>query len=431
VDAAIDRVVLESLDERAPRANIDIRTGNAFSHLVVSDGRYDVNMMPLDSIEVFNASLGKVVPDARIPTATIHGICEFPDITFGKCRVTQDAEIYAASANIKVEEYLSDDGLVHLRGHSHYVQRAAAGTTFIVNGSCFLVLEHSETLKQITFSGNARVILEGRHEGHVFLSSATQPIDLTLRPASILLDADGCIRSLTADDAVCGGNATEPLVVEVLSSVKDAQLENVDIFRLGVQYLLKLKEAQRLVPAFPSSHEELSKRADAMTADGGPITPSQSVFYWRELTAILKACHAPGATQAAARFQSHRARLRANPKSPAERRLLQWFQFVGFGEKIRRPLVLYVLVAMIFAGMYSLNFWSRGILGEDKEYVSILWHNILQMLVAPLGIFHATDAGQLPQAGTLQLLTVDGFRILGTILLTLTAAASRRLLRAE
>jgi hypothetical protein len=306
----------------------------------------------------------------------------------------------------------------------------------ILDGGTISLGSEADIQSALEISGSGTVSLHGAHEGHSFATSSNDVIYLRLRDGAVLTGASGTVAIEMEPGSICEGRADRPLILTRVALAADAQLHNADLFNLHLPDMLRLREAQRVSPYFPRQRRRISDRADQMrlaSTPGGDDSQQKS-FYWRELAEILKTKHAPGHAQSAARFQAYRARCKAKPVG-AERLLLKLFGLAGFGELILRPLALYAVTSFVFGFVYSLNFWSRGILRTGPfpfdDRVVTIGSNFLHMLVAPLGILRATEAGQLPQAGALQLVTVDAQRIVGTFLIALTLLAIRRTTRAE
>jgi hypothetical protein len=156
------------------------------------------------------------------------------------------------------------------------------------------------------------------------------------------------------------------------------------------------------------------------------MTPEARQVFWAQLSDLVADKKAPGSVQSALRFVAAHARLKASPRRSRERSWLRLYWLVGYGERIGRPLLIYLTAA---AFVFGLVVWGVGDL-LPAEGSSVDWGLGWDLLVLPLSFFRLTgdsviSGGWLADALTLAL------RVGGVLMVFFSLAAVRRLTKAE
>lgn len=80
-------------------------------------------------------------------------------------------------------------------------------------------------------------------------------------------------------------------------------------------------------------------------------------MFWAQLSDLVAEKKAPGSVQSALRFVAAHARLKAAPRRSRERSWLRLYWLLGYGERIERPLLIYLTAATLIFGLVV---WSVG-----------------------------------------------------------------------
>lgn len=275
-------------------------------------------------------------------------------------------------------------------------------------------------------TGEGEIILDGILERPVFAPAKTGRIRLRLEQASQVLDARGEVSLDATRASVCSGDPRHPLVIAGVKGAEGAHILDVDIYSLEIHDLNGLKEAERLSPWLPRGRAG-KRRQDNMKLGGGSIeeVARKRAHFWTRLATIVEGTHAPGRIQSEVRFASARARRRGSAQG-REKKVLQLYAVVGYGERIGSPLLL--LLALSAAAALAHEDVSSLQIGSLAD-VATFGGNLVAYFLSPLKILridglpsppHVSD--DWPQIGA-ALVRALGFVLIGFSLLAIRRVA--------
>lgn len=222
----------------------------------------------------------------------------------------------------------------------------------------------------ISFADEAELTIKGHADGVSFIGSGLVTIHdelvsgrfsagVRVQCAGVarLLEARGTIKLLECGKAVVTGAITEPLRPLSISRAKGAVLLNIDCFGLDEQSLDAIQESAQFAPWVPSQSWRAVRKLQSMSLStrendsGGVRRVTDSATekwrrarFWQRVTRLTADSHASGDTQSRVRFVYTAARRYAS-ESRRERFLLWVYSFIGYGERVMRPLGLYAVAA--------------------------------------------------------------------------------------
>lgn len=252
---------------------------------------------------------------------------------------------------------------------------------------------------------------------------------LSLKPGDSIELASGRIASLNIEDATITGAEENPLAARRILNAEGAELDSVDLTQLtSISSISRLRAAHRVVPSLPSKFKELTAIAEGKP----PGMPEQArQVFWAQLSDLVAEKKARGAVQAELRFISAHARLMAAPKWSREKAWLWLYKAVGYGERIWRPLFLYILASMLVftlvvsrtAGLEPVQDGSPMVNGLPLR---LMW----DLFVLPLSFFRFAGESVIQGGLFADVLTLI-LRVGGILMVFFALAAIRRLTKAE
>ena len=375
-------------------------------HLVLQDAEAHVNW------SVLTLTLrGSSTASGAIHAAKTYSD-EGPSVGGGEWRLGDLLARHGAAPHLVVAS-----GAVH-------VQWAARGTQLHnEDGSLHLGNAERRALEQVELSGPSRVYAQGWLDGPSF-GQAGKPVNVSV--SGRVLDATGHARLYSEPSSVVSGHADTPLALSAVDAAAEAEVENVDIYGLGISDLTKLGAAERFYPWLPGPGE-CRRREDRMFSDDDErLARRRRMHFWASATAIVKNSHAPGRIQSEVRFAAQRARRRALPAGK-ERLWLSMYGLVGYGERVIRPLVGFVLLSFAVAVWFAWSDITAQAFGMGSW--RSLWPVWWDLARSPLAFFRLVSAPERESVGQSAALLL--FRVLGLFLLLLPLLAVRRLVRLE
>lgn len=347
-------------------------------------------------------------------------------------RVFLDEAVITEGGELHFHELLpraaGDSPRLVVRRASVYVRWAAAGATFVGEGGDLHFGERGgRPLRSVSISGTAPVETQGALQETSF--EVSQP-PVQLNVEGQLLEASGSVALRAARRAVVTGAGQGALALHAVLGVDGAELENVDIYSLGIGDLTYLREAERVYPWVPRPGKA-RRLEDAMFPEQREgLSRTQRMHFWASMADILKQKGAPGRVQSEVRYAAQRARRKALPRFGRERSLLTAYGLLGYGERILRPLGWYAALGLGLAVWFT-SLSPQLVLSWDAvaDTWSTVWPMWWRVAKAPLAFFRLAT-GPFPDSMAQQA-TLLGFRVIGLLLLLLSLLAIRRLVRLE
>lgn len=233
--------------------------------------------------------------------------------------------------------------------------------------------------------------------------------------------------------AVCIGDDFEPLRLLRVNTADQAQLEHLDLYSLHISDLWPLGESERLQPWIPrrklwSSLWNPFRHPARHREDQMDLTLQERAHFWSRLALMLRDKHSTGAVQSEVRYAAQRARLKALPRWDREKLLLALYSIVGFGERIRRPIVWHVLISATVAAW---PVWPRtgadlSTLQLPPDYLATWW----ALIRSPLVVLRLVAPEVLEGLSVPDLLVLL-VQVIGVILIAFSLLAVRRVTKGE
>jgi hypothetical protein len=307
-------------------------------------------------------------------------------------------------------------------------------------------------------------------------ASNWQPLRLRLDRNARVLAGSGDVFLDARKGAFISGASDDPVRLHGVGSVRNAELETVELSSLGPSDLRRLSMAQRVVPGFrprtkrrpievgssdddqreeqdysihgltPSDVRRLFKAQPVVPGLVGPslrrwiqtrlaAPPSMSsgkeyaarhsaAFFWQTLAELTKDKHCPGSVQAEVRYRAARARRRAAAWG-REKLLLAVYSIVGYGERVGRPILLFVAIAVV--GGLRLQDAVRGATGMKWSHLE----SVVRAALLPFSIFSPISGVGVPGNNVGLLALAISIRVLGLVLIGFAVIAARKITRLE
>lgn len=297
----------------------------------------------------------------------------------------------------------------------------------------------------ISFADGAELSIKGKADGVSFrgaglvtiyddLVSGRFSAGVRVQCAGVarLLEARGTIKLLECGEAVVTGASTEPLRPLSISSAKGAVLLNIDCFGLDEQSLDAIQESAQFAPWVPSQSWRAVRKLQSMNLsvrenDSGTVmrvTDSATekwrrARFWQRVTRLSADSHASGDTQSRVRFVYTAARRYAS-ESRRERFLLWVYSFIGYGERVVRPLGLYALAA--FSAWVGLTYGPLSV-DDGPSFGDVFG--------LPLKFFRVVGEDSTDSAAGGLRWVLASLQLFGLLMLFFSLSAIRRVSKAE
>jgi hypothetical protein len=283
-------------------------------------------------------------------------------------------------------------------------------------------------IENLYLTGSGRLEVSGRMLNPNF--EVTGALDLVLLEAASVTEAHrsggGRLTLESRERSSISGRPGLPFPLDQVNGATGADLEHVDIYKLGVADLNALAQTERLVPAIGSRRAD-RRKADAMFGDE-PGAAEKLAHFWTRLSHVVREKSSSGVVQSDARFLAARARRRAAMQSripwrwkrPREALMLALYSLIGYGERIFRPLVIFGAVSGLIAWFLD-DLRLPGFVGS--------W---VRLLLAPLSLFRVQEEAlhvSVEGLGASVLIALD--KVVGVLLMGIALLAARKVVRAS
>jgi hypothetical protein len=253
------------------------------------------------------------------------------------------------------------------------------------------------------------------------------------------LECTGTVTLYNSPNCNVTGARRRPINIVSVRKVTGANLDNVNLSQLPMTHIERLRKANRVVPYVPWP---LPRRPERPVDEKTGLVPTvprtivqsrlaryDSAYFWANLADLVKDKHCPGHAQAKVRLAAIRCR-RKSVRLGREKLLLTAYSFVGYGELLFRPILVYLFLAYV-GGLYFRGATPIDPITKAQAEAWTFFEAWVQCLLLPLTFFRPPSGIPFPTDGLGQLSAAISLRVAGLVLIGFFVLATRRIVRLE
>lgn len=223
----------------------------------------------------------------------------------------------------------------------------------------------------------------GSESIHVFgrlIESTIHEADMSV--SGVIDGLDGLLGELRCEPGatIAAGRihdwGSRALSVRTIDVVEASDLSGFDVFRCRNADVAALESAARVEVWLPMPMSRALAEVERMV----DMTAAQRAYFWTRISVLAREKSAAGSYQPQTRYLA--AELRRRASAGREKTLLNAYRVVGYGERIGRPLALFLAAVLLVAIVFTI-----GVSSDASGFVGAWWSYAWRLMISPLTFF--------------------------------------------